>query len=187
MPSKLEESPEIEFKKLYEQQKTRVYNTALGFLQNATDAEDITQEVFIEIHRSLGAFGQRSSLSTWIYRITINKCIDHTRKKKRQKTFGFLSIVRDDEGEINLEAGHFDHPGIILENKEKSRILFAAIDILPENQKTAFILFHLEELSQKEIAEVMGTSPKAVESLVQRAKVSLREKLEKYYEKGRGK
>jgi len=72
-----------------------------------------------------------------------------------------------------------------MEKKEKARILFGVIDELPENQKTAFILFNIEDLSQKEIAEVMHTTPKAVESLIQRAKATLRMKLEKMY-KDRG-
>ncbi len=105
--------------------------------------------------------------------------MDFLRKKKRQKRFGFLSsLFYEDSGEIKHDAAHFDHPGIILENKEKARYLFAAIETLPENQKTAFILFNVEELSQKEIAQIMNTSPKAVESLIQRARLALRAKLE---------
>lgn len=95
------------------------------------------------------------------------------------------SIFNSETGEINLDKGHFDHPGILLEKKENARILFAAIEVLSENQKTAFILFHIEELSQKEIAVIMDLSPKAVESLIQRAKGVLREKLGNLY-KNRG-
>ena len=76
---------------------------------------------------------------------------------------------------------HFDHPGVLLENKEKASFLFKAIELLNEQQKTAFILSQVEELSQKEIAEVMKLSQKAVESLIQRAKANLRKNLEKFY------
>lgn len=182
----MENFPQIPFNELVEKHKNRVYNTALGFVQNVEDAEDITQEVFIEVHRSLKGFNQQSSVSTWLYRITVNKSLDFLRKKNRQKRFGFLtSIFNKESGELNYDKGHFDHPGILMENKEKARILFSTIDILPENQKTAFILFHIEELSQKEIATIMNTSPKAVESLIQRARVTLRTKLETIY-KNRG-
>jgi RNA polymerase sigma-70 factor (ECF subfamily) len=137
--------------------------------------------VFIEVYRSLQNFGGNSALSTWIYRITVNKCLDFLRKKKTRKRFGIFSGLFGNEGEQLHDSQHFDHPGVLLENKEKSKMLFLAIEQLPENQKTAFILFHLEDLSQKEIAEIMDTSPKAVESLIQRARAGLREKLEKFY------
>lgn len=163
-----------------------MFNTAISFVQNTEDAEDLTQEVFIEVHRSLSQFKEQSSVSTWIYRITVNKSLDFLRKKNRQKRFGFLSsLFYEDSGELKHDHAHFDHPGILMENKEKARYLFAAIESLSENQKTAFILFNIEELSQKEIAEIMNTSPKAVESLIQRAKLSLRIKLEDLY-KNRG-
>lgn len=182
----MEHNPEISFKEIVDANKSRVYNTAISFLQNREDAEDITQDVFIEVYYSLEKFKQQSALSTWIYRITVNKSLDLLRKKNRKKRFGFMSSIFNSEtGEINLDKGHFDHPGILLEKKENARILFAAIEVLSENQKTAFILFHIEELSQKEIAVIMDLSPKAVESLIQRAKGVLREKLGNLY-KNRG-
>lgn len=162
--------------------KTRVFNTAISFVQNHEDAEDLTQEVFIEVYRSLSQFKEQSALSTWIYRITVNKSLDHLRKKNRHKRFGFLSsLFYEDSGEVMHDKPHFDHPGILLENKEKARHLFTAMETLPENQKTAFILFNIEDLSQKQIAEIMDTSPKAVESLIGRAKQNLRSKLEVLY------
>lgn len=92
-------------------------------------------------------------------------------------------MFSNETGELKHDKGHFDHPGIIAERKENARFLFAAIDGLLENQKTAFILFHIEELSQKEIAEIMGITPKAVESLIQRAKANLKEKLGNLFNK----
>lgn len=125
-------------------------------------------------------------MTTWIYRITVNKCLDFLRKKNRKKRFGFMmELFHRDSGEVSIDKAHFDHPGILMEKKENARLLFAAIDLLKENQKTAFVLFHIEELSRKEIAEIMELSPKAVESLIQRAKAVLREKLGNYY-KNRG-
>jgi RNA polymerase sigma-70 factor (ECF subfamily) len=180
------ENSNISFKELVDSHKTRVFNTAISFLQNKEDAEDVTQEVFIEVYHSLEKFKGQSSVSTWIYRIAVNKSLDHLRKKNRKKRFGFItSLFNKESGEINIDAGHFEHPGILLEKKEKAKILFAVIDELSENQKTAFILYHLEELSQKEIGEVMSLSTKAVESLIARARALLRVKLEDIY-KNRG-
>lgn len=173
----------ITFRELVEANKDRVFNTAFGFVQNVEDAEDLTQEVFIEVHRSLNGFNRKSSLTTWIYRITVNKSLDFLRRKNRKKRFAFITSLFGDEGAQRYDHSHFEHPGVLLEDKEKTSILFSVIEQLPANQKSAFILFHLEELSQKEIAEILGVSPKAVESLVQRAKVTLRLKLEKIYNK----
>lgn len=173
------------FNDLVKEHQSRVFNTVISFLQDHHDAEDVTQEVFIEVYRSLEKFKGESSISTWIYRISVNKSLDFLRKKKRLKRFGFISTMMGDPipEENAKEPGHFDHPGILLENKEKARYLFAAIESLPENQKTAFILFNIEGLPQKEIAIVMDTSPKAVESLIQRAKAALKIKLEYFYYK----
>lgn len=169
-----------------EDHKRRVFNTAISFVQNREDAEDITQETFIEVYRSLDKFKQQANVSTWIYRITVNKSLDFLRRKKSKKRFAFFSnLFHEETGEVIHEQADFEHPGIQLENKESSKYLFAVIDTLPESQKITFILFTIEELSQKEIAEVMKMSPKAVESLIQRAKVGLRKKLENFYDKRR--
>jgi len=179
-----EASSDISFKEIVDTHKIRVFNTAISFLQNKEDAEDLTQEVFIEVYHSLQRFKGESSISTWIYRITVNKSLDFLRKKNARKRFGFITnLFNKESGEVNFDSGHFDHPGILLERKENARMLFEAIERLPENQKTAFILFHIEELSQKEVGEVMSLSPKAVESLIQRAKTGLRVKLESFYKK----
>ena len=179
---RLKAGDENAFRELVDSQQQRVINTAAGLVQNMQLAEDIAQEVFIEVYRSVAKFGGQSSLSTWIYRITVNKCLDAMRYQKRGKRFAFItSLFRQDTGELKYESPHFDHPGVALEKKENARILFDAVNELPENQKTAFILSRLEELPQKEIAEIMEISVKAVESLIQRAKGSLRKKLENFY------
>ncbi len=156
----------------------------MSILQHKEDAEDVAQEVFVEVYRSLSHFRDDAQISTWIYRITVNKCYDCLRKKNASKRKGIVSFLgKKADGEINTDKAHFDHPGVLLERKEEARLLFVAIDLLSENQKTAFVLFHIENLSQKEIADIMELSPKAVESLIQRAKQTLRVKLENYFKK----
>ena len=183
---RLKTGEEAAYRELVETQQQRVLNVAMGLLQNREMAEDIAQDVFIEVFRSVGRFEGQSSLSTWIYRITVNKCLDAIRYHKRGKRFAFISsLFREDTGELKYESAHFDHPGVALEKKENARILFAAIDELPGNQKVAFVLSQLEELPQKDIAIVMNISVKAVESLIQRAKGNLRKKLENVYIKRR--
>ncbi len=147
-------------------------------VQDQQSAEDITQEVFVMVFKNILAFNERSSISTWIYRITVNKCLDHIRSKKRVKRSGFIvSIFSSSDDSPGAEIPDFVHPGVVLDNREKSKFLFAAIKKLPENQQTVFVLAHLEDLPQKEIAEIMDLSLKAVESLLQRAKGNLRKLL----------
>lgn len=170
------------FKILYEAYKTQTFNTALGLVQNRQEAEEITQDVFIEVYKHAAGFKFQSSVGTWLYRMTINRSLDALRHRKRSKRFAFfISLFKQDSLEINAEKPDFIHPGVIIENKEKSAFLFKAIDQLPENQKTAFVLSQVELLPQKEISVIMNMSEKAVESLLQRAKTNLRSKLEKFY------
>lgn len=166
---------------LVAQYQQKVFNTAIGMLQDHEAAEDITQEVFVSVFRSLLSFNEQSTVGTWIYRITVNKCLDHLRAKSRKEKKGFLSSVFG--GDTLPERPDFDHPGIKLEQRENARYLFEAIETLPENQKTVFILAHIEELPQKEIADIMDLSLKAVESLLQRAKGNLRKKLAHIYDR----
>ncbi|MDI1323249.1 MAG: RNA polymerase sigma factor [Algoriphagus sp.] len=167
------------FRDLYETFKSRVYNTSFSYFQNAEEAEEVTQDVFLEVFRSAWSFKESSSVSTWIYRITVNKCLDGLRHRNRKKRAGFLmSLFKKDTGELKVDVAHFISPERVLENKEKSELLLKSVSQLPESQQTAFILSYIEELPQKEISVIMNVSEKAVESLIQRAKGNLRKKLE---------
>src|SRR5258705_2498142 len=136
----------------------RVFNTVLKMVQQVNDAEEITQDVFIDVYRKPGAFQGQSAVTTWLYRVAMNKCIDHLRKKEKKKWF-FSSAKND-----NTEPAEFFHPGIAAENREKTAILFKAMKKLPVNQYKAWILSELENLSYKEISEGMGVSLSSVES-----------------------
>jgi RNA polymerase sigma-70 factor (ECF subfamily) len=180
----LQAGDEQAFGLLVREFQAKVYNTCLGLLQNAEDAEDLCQEVFIAIYQSIGSFKGQSSLSTWIYKITVTRSLEFLRTKKRRKRFAFLQhLFTGDNTKIKTSLVHFYHPGVQLENKERASILFRAIDALPENQKTAFMLSKLEDLSYQEIAEVMNVSLASVESLLFRAKNNLKKILADYYEK----
>jgi RNA polymerase sigma-70 factor (ECF subfamily) len=177
----LKQGDETAFKTIVEQWKDMVYNTILGIVQNETEAEDLAQDVFIKVFEKISTFKGDSKFSTWLYRIATTTALDHLRSKKRKKRFGFiLSIMNNDENE-SVQVPDFHHPGINLDNKERSKVLFKAIDRLPENQKAAFTLHKLEGLSYKEIGDVLHISVSAVESLMSRANGNLRKQLEEYY------
>lgn len=163
--------------------RDRIFNTALGIVQHVEDAEDLAQEVFMEIFRSVRGFRGQSALSTWIYRITVQKSLEHLRRVRRKKRHAIVMSLLGREHNVDA-AGNapFYHPGIRLENRERSTLLFGAIAKLPEDQKTAFVLQKVEGLTQAEVADVMEKSVAAVESLVFRAKQNLRKLLADYYE-----
>ena len=178
---KLKQGEEAAFKEIVETWQPMVYNTAIGILQNAEDAEDVAQEVFVQVYESIKSFKGESKFSTWLYRITVSKALDHLRKKKRKKRFAYIQSLFGADNQTMIDLPDFHHPGITLDNKERAAVLFKAITQLPANQKIAFTLHKLEGLSYQEISEVMKTSVSSVESLMHRAKNNLRKWLTGHY------
>lgn len=177
----LQQGDESAFKKLVDEYESMVYNTALGIVQNTDDADDLTQEVFIQVYKSISSFKGESKFSTWLYRITLGKALDHEKKKKRKKRFGFVQGLFGGDGKEQMHAVEFDHPGVQMEKKERASELFNALKKIPDKQRIAFTLHKLEGQSYQEIAEIMNTTLYAVESLLGRAKTNLKKELNKYY------
>lgn len=179
----LKNGSQTAFTKLTSHYSIKVYNLSLGILQNQEDAEDVTQEVFTTVFLSIKQFKGESKLSTWIYRITVNKCQELIRKKSRKKRFGFsLPIESLEINTGNSIKANFMHPGIELENQERAAILFNAINKLAENQKIAFTMHKIEGIPYDEIAVIMETSLSSVESLIFRARQNLKQLLASYYD-----
>ena len=170
------------FRNLVLAYQDKVLNSAYGFVHNREDAEDIAQEVFIEIYESLDTFRGDAKLSTWIYRITVTKCLDHLRRKKRKKRAAPVKELRDmssqEEGSASADGSN---PQDELETRQRVEILQHAIEKLPQNQRIALNLSRFNEMSYKEIADVMNISLSSVESLIFRAKDNLKKKLIRYY------
>ena len=180
--NKLKQGDRSGFTAVVDLYQDMVYNAALGIVQNEDDADDITQEVFMQVYLSIQTFKGESKLSTWLYRITISKALDHEKKRNRKKRFGFMQSLF---GSYDSEPTHpieFDHPGVQLEKKEQAAELFKALKKLPEKQRIVFTLHKLEGQSHQEIAEIMDTSLYAVESLMVRAKNNLKKILHQYYQ-----
>jgi RNA polymerase sigma factor (sigma-70 family) len=178
---KLKQGDEAAFREIVETRQGMVYNTVLGLLQNAEDAEDVTQDVFIKVFESVRQFKGESAFSTWLYRIAVTTALEFLRKKKRKKRFAFMTSLFGESGSPLFELPDFVHPGVQLDNRENARILFTAISRLPENQRVAFTLHKIEGLSYQETADVMQTSVSAIESLLHRAKQNLRKMLENFH------
>lgn len=169
------------FEEIYNEYAGLVYNLSLNYLQNIEDAEEVTQDVFVSIYKNLTGFKENASIKTWIYRITLNKCQDYIKNKSRLKRAGNNLSMHDEQGALRFDIPNFDHPGVLLEQKEKVQYLFTAIENLAENQKTAFILTYIDGLNNKETAEIMNKTVGSIESLLQRAKENLRKELENYF------
>ncbi|QCX00378.1 sigma-70 family RNA polymerase sigma factor [Aggregatimonas sangjinii] len=173
------------FGRLLVEYQKKVFNTCISFVPNAEDAEDLAQEVFIEVFNSISKFKGGSKLSTWIYRISVNKSLEFIRKKNAKKRFGFMQSLLGNDTAIDRSTyfTEFNHPGIQLENKEKSEILFAAINKLPEAQRTVYTLNKIDGMSYQEVADITQKSIGSIESLLFRAKKNLQGLLHDYYKK----
>lgn len=158
----------------------KILNCCYRFVNNSETAEDLTQDVFIEVYRSINSFKQSSTLSTWIYRIAVSKSLDYIKSKKRKKRYAKLKSLFDREA-IQVKAPDSDDPLRELVNEELAGILSSALEKIPESQRVAFTLSQFDDMSYKEISEVMNVSVSSVESLIYRGKQKLRKLLYNYY------
>ncbi|MBI9088658.1 MAG: RNA polymerase sigma factor [Desulfobacterium sp.] len=153
------------FLELTTRYQQRVLNFAFRFLGTREEAEDVVQETFLRLFKGANAYDARGTLTAFVFRIVRNLCIDRFRKKSPE----LLDRLPDP---LDNQTPH-DY----LDRKQAMASLADAVRTLPENQCTAVILRHTEELSYREIAEIMGVSTSAVESLLVRGRRTLRKQL----------
>ena len=169
---------ESAFKELVDGHQNMIVNTCFGFLHNTEEAEDVAQEVFIQVFKSIDSFRGDAKLSTWLYRIAVNRSLNKIRSRKSKFFVGIDSLF-----ELGRSPGgsHSVTPYESLENQERAKVLHDAIDKLPNNQKTAFVLSKYKGLPNKKISEIMATTLSSVEALLNRAKKNLQKILLEYY------
>jgi RNA polymerase sigma-70 factor (ECF subfamily) len=155
----------------------KVINTCYRFLLDKADAEDVSQEVFIEVFQSIHSFRGDSKLSTWIFRIAVSKSLDEIKKRNRKKRIASLGHILHLDEVANWLSGGIQ-PDLDISEKEKMSEILQALSHLPDNQRVAFTLSKIEGYSNSEIAEIMKTTTMAVESLVSRAKKKVSTELE---------
>ena len=151
----------------------KVINICYRFLLNKEDAEDVSQEVFIEAYHSIREFRGEAKLGTWIYRIAISKSLDEIKKRNRKKRISSVGKTLGIEFISNLLVGN-DRPDKTIEEKEGYSMLLKTLDKLPENQRIALTLSKIEDYPNSEIAAIMEISLTAVDSLIYRAKQNLK-------------
>ncbi len=173
------------FQILVETYQRLVVNTCFGIVHNKPDAEDLAQDVFLEIFRTAENFRGDAKISTWLYRIATNRSLNFIRSNKRKRFFQSIEETftggRNQTSEISENRS--DQPDQNITDQQRSDLLHRAIDRLPKKQRTAFTLNKYEELPYQQIAEIMEISLASVESLIHRAKKNLQEKLLDCYKK----
>lgn len=160
------------FEELYHRYQPYVYNIVNGIVQNADDARDVTQDVFLHVYDSLSRFRGGSAFSTWLYRVAVNAAITHVRKKKRHPQIP-LEALREFRADIDAEP---EQQATRAETQQAVQEMLAQ---LPEQQRAALILRYFQELSLEEMAEVMNCSVAAVKVRLHRARNSFRRLFEK--------
>ncbi|HHW49075.1 MAG TPA: sigma-70 family RNA polymerase sigma factor [Clostridiaceae bacterium] len=164
------------FEQLIEVYQKKVFNIALRMIGNYEDANDIAQEVFIRVYRSLGGFKEQSAFSTWIYRITTNVCLDELRKRKNKNVVSIDEDVKSDDGEIKrqIEANE-PTPEAVAEKNYIKQVVNDAINQLSEEHRTVIVLRDIQGFSYEEIAKITKCPEGTVKSRINRARHALKD------------
>jgi len=155
------------FEELYRQHARRLFSLVLRMIGSADDAEDLLQEVFLQAHRKLAGFRGESTLGTWLYRLTMNHCLDHLRGRQAKMSRATDSLDDEDAAEPAARAP-------VVPSAISRMDLERAIDTLPEGCKAAFLLHDVEGFEHREIAEILGISDGTSKSQVHKARMKLR-------------
>lgn len=165
-----------------------VVNTCFKVLHNLEDAEEAAQETFLEAYRKIALLRQSENLKLALLSIALSKAESMRRRRKITRFFSGDDMFDEANSVIdftridNEESGNYDDPAGKLETEEKKQLILRALDSLPVNQRKAFIMHHFEDISYKEIAEMMKTSLSSVESLIFRALTSLKKRCSDFIE-----
>jgi RNA polymerase sigma-70 factor (ECF subfamily) len=175
------------FRILVERYQGKVHGIIYRYGGNPRIAEDLAQDVFLKIYKSAKSYEPRSKFSTWMYRIVANHCINYRRALKAdplEKATKEIGPAQEDVLPGTAADRDRPAPDTIFDDRQRSVLVRQAVDALPDRQKMAITLKRFEGLSYAEIAEAMGCSVKAVDSLIQRAMITLRELLQPLVEEG---
>jgi RNA polymerase sigma-70 factor, ECF subfamily len=160
---------EHSYRLLVERYQTLIFTIAFRMVRDRTEAEDIAQDVFLKVYRTLDQFREESSFKTWICRIATNRCIDWKRKHGVRQD----ATTQVDEADRLVDEIH-ERPEQSLVRRETQAEIRKAIEEMPEKYRTILLMYHFQGLSYKEIADQQDISPRTVETRLYRAKHLLR-------------
>lgn len=176
---KAQKGDNIAFEQLVMRYDRHVLNIAYGYRNNQDDADDIYQEVFLRVHKGLKNFQARSKFSTWLYRITVNVCIEFKRKEKVRQHESIDNICNDEENSISYEStidSGLRTDKSTLDNETNS-LIQSEVNKLPQQLKMAFTLKYYQGLKIKEISQMMNCTEGTIKSYLFTSSRKLREKL----------
>jgi RNA polymerase sigma-70 factor (ECF subfamily) len=165
------------YEKIIQKYQSKVFGLIYNMTKNQNEIEDLAQEVFIKIYKNLGKFKGESSLYTWIYKITVNLCLDEM--KKRKNVIYLDEKIEVDDGEVNRELPSEDKSQEELyEEKELQEKLHNCINKLPEKQRVMIVLRDIKGFSYEEISKITDVKLGTVKSQINRARLKLKELLD---------
>src|SRR5690349_1697374 len=174
------------FTALVEKYKQPVMNLAYRSLRDLTEAEDLAQNVFVQVHKSASRYEIKAKFSTWLFTIARNLCLNEIRRRSRHPAESLDAPHPDQEDQPRHQfedTKSFSPPDSLLHG-ELAQKIEQALAALPENQRTAILLCRQDELSYEEIAEVLGCSLSATKSLIHRSRETLKQALKPYLRTG---
>lgn len=168
------------FSRLVSLHEGMVYNLAARLLGDTEEAKDLSQDVFLQVYRTLGRFEGRSSLRTWIYRIVVNQCRNRQRwwrRRRRDRSCGLDDLSSAEQARVAAASTRREGPHEEMERRERARRVQAALDALSFEHRAVLLLREVEELSCEEVAAALGLPEGTVKSRLSRARESLRRSL----------
>ena len=166
------------FNDLVKRYEKQVYNFAFRLTNNYDDASDIAQEAFLRVYGAIGNFRGDSSFTTWLYRITTNVFLDERKKARAHPQSSLDEYMELDESSVARQIEDpSPGPQAINEEAERNRVVQQAVDTLPDYQRAMVVLYHTQQKSYEEIAEIMDLPIGTVKSRLNRARLALKDKL----------
>ena len=180
------------FEELIGRHEEKIYRLAMRFTRNETDAAEILQETFLSAWRNLAGFEGKAQFASWLYRVAVNAALMLLRTQKRHPQVAVEDVTPEALGEAASNAGPglgagtdwSRRPDEQFQSEELRRQIQLAVDQLPESQRSVFLMRDVDGLSTEETAELLGVSLPTVKTRLHRARLTLREAITRYFEKG---
>lgn len=168
------------YDKIVNSYKNRIFGMAYKFTNDYDETQDLAQEVFLKVYRQVKNFRGDSKLSTWIYRISVNTCLDWKKKKNRLKSINFSSMVNEENKDqtIDIKDESMLPDEVILKGEDQKQV-HKLIYELSDKYKTVLIMYHFNEMSYSDIASALNIPQRTVETRLYRARRMLKDKISK--------
>ncbi len=170
------------FAQLVAMHDRRVLQLAYQLLNSARDAEDVYQDIFLQVFRKLSSFRFESEFSTWLHRIAVNHCLNFRKKRQLRRYRSLESAQNEEQDDLPQPQDHGQDPERMLLNQELGERIQAALDDLSDQQRAVFVLRHFHGHKVREIAGILSCAEGTVKNYLFRATHHLQKKLQAYHE-----